>query len=202
MLQLIDQRWREHLTEMDYLREGINLRAMGQRDPLTEWQREGFDLFAAMMNALTVDYVRYLMHVEVAIQTVPAPAAEVTDTVASGPAEGGGVETEEGLDTGTNGSSPASGPNGSDDATTSSVRPGPRPIGPPARRRPPTWAGRGWVRASPPPTSPPSRRAPATRLGRRPPRGPSVVNDEWDKTPRNAPCPCGSGKKFKQCHGR
>src|ERR1041385_3520697 len=64
MLSVIDQHWREHLTEMDYLREGINLRAMGQRDPLAEWQKEGFDLFAEMMNALTVDYVRYLMHVE------------------------------------------------------------------------------------------------------------------------------------------
>ena len=49
MLSVIDQHWREHLYEMDYLREGINLRAMGQRDPLAEWQREGFDMFEAMM---------------------------------------------------------------------------------------------------------------------------------------------------------
>ncbi|MDH3679795.1 MAG: preprotein translocase subunit SecA, partial [Acidimicrobiia bacterium] len=73
MLQLIDQRWRDHLGEMDYLREGISLRAMGQRDPLTEWQREGFDLFSDMMAALSVDYVRYVMHVEVA---TPVPASE------------------------------------------------------------------------------------------------------------------------------
>ena len=45
MLRIIDQRWREHLEEMDYLKEGINLRAMGQKDPLTEWQREGFEMF-------------------------------------------------------------------------------------------------------------------------------------------------------------
>ena len=45
MLQIIDQRWREHLYEMDYLQEGINLRAMGQKDPLVEWQREGFEMF-------------------------------------------------------------------------------------------------------------------------------------------------------------
>jgi preprotein translocase subunit SecA len=45
MLRIIDQRWREHLEEMDYLQEGINLRAMGQKDPLTEWQREGFEMF-------------------------------------------------------------------------------------------------------------------------------------------------------------
>jgi len=45
MLQVIDQRWRDHLAEMDYLREGINLRAMGQQDPLVAWQREGFSMF-------------------------------------------------------------------------------------------------------------------------------------------------------------
>ena len=49
MLSVIDQHWREHLYEMDYLQEGINLRAMGQQDPLSEWQREGFDMFEAMM---------------------------------------------------------------------------------------------------------------------------------------------------------
>ena len=49
MLRIIDQRWREHLEEMDYLKEGINLRAMGQKDPLTEWQREGYEMFGAMM---------------------------------------------------------------------------------------------------------------------------------------------------------
>ena len=51
MLSVIDQHWREHLYEMDYLREGINLRAMGQQDPLAEWQREGFDMFEAMMES-------------------------------------------------------------------------------------------------------------------------------------------------------
>ena len=45
MLRIIDQRWREHLYEMDYLKEGIHLRAMGQKDPLIEWQREGFEMF-------------------------------------------------------------------------------------------------------------------------------------------------------------
>ena len=51
MLRIIDQRWREHLEEMDYLKEGINLRAMGQKDPLVEWQREGFEMFGSMMKA-------------------------------------------------------------------------------------------------------------------------------------------------------
>src|SRR5262245_28644588 len=65
MLRIIDQRWREHLEEMDYLKEGINLRAMGQKDPLTEWQREGFEMFGAMMKGIAQDFVRYVMHVQV-----------------------------------------------------------------------------------------------------------------------------------------
>ena len=55
MLSVIDQHWREHLYEMDYLQEGINLRAMGQRDPLSEWQCEGFDMFEAMMAGIEDD---------------------------------------------------------------------------------------------------------------------------------------------------
>ena len=58
MLSVIDQHWREHLYEMDYLQEGINLRAMGQQDPLSEWQREGFDMFEAMMGQIEDDFVR------------------------------------------------------------------------------------------------------------------------------------------------
>ncbi len=71
MLSMIDRYWREHLYEMDYLQEGINLRAMGQKDPLTEWQREGFDMFEAMMGLIQDDFVRYVFHLEVA--TEPAP---------------------------------------------------------------------------------------------------------------------------------
>src|SRR5207248_3786991 len=72
MLQIIDQRWREHLAEMDYLREGINLRAMGQQDPLVAWQREGFNMFGQLMDAVDDDYLRYVLHVEVLTE----PAAE------------------------------------------------------------------------------------------------------------------------------
>ncbi|MEM8922205.1 MAG: preprotein translocase subunit SecA [Actinomycetota bacterium] len=161
MLQLMDQRWRDHLTEMDYLREGINLRAMGQRDPLTEWQREGFDLFSAMMSALTLDYVKYVMHVEVAT-TAPADAG------ANGSANGSGDGTADGAPA-TVGKAPAKGLGGptvrAEDMTTSKE-------------------------AADEPEK--AEKAPASR---------TVVKDEWDKTPRNAPCPCGSGKKFKQCHG-
>ncbi|MGH9271889.1 MAG: preprotein translocase subunit SecA, partial [Ilumatobacteraceae bacterium] len=74
MLRIIDQRWREHLEEMDYLKEGINLRAMGQKDPLTEWQREGFEMFGSMMKGIAQDFVRYVMHVQVVRNDAPATA--------------------------------------------------------------------------------------------------------------------------------
>ncbi|HYA44448.1 MAG TPA: preprotein translocase subunit SecA, partial [Acidimicrobiales bacterium] len=72
MLQLLDQRWREHLSEMDYLREGIGLRAMGQRDPLVEWQRDGYEMFSQLMASIDDDYVKYVMHSQVQVVTRPA----------------------------------------------------------------------------------------------------------------------------------
>ena len=74
MLQLIDQRWREHLSEMDYLREGISLRSLGQRDPLVEWQRDGYEMFGQMMSSIDDDYVKYVMHSQV--QVLPRPALD------------------------------------------------------------------------------------------------------------------------------
>ena len=88
MLRIIDQRWREHLEEMDYLQEGINLRAMGQKDPLVEWQREGFEMFGAMMKGIAQDFVRYVMHVQVvrngsAAAGAGAPAVQNVQTTSS-----------------------------------------------------------------------------------------------------------------------
>src|SRR5579862_6635426 len=71
MLRVIDIRWREHLAEMDYLREGINLRAMGQQDPLVAWQREGFEMFGQLMDAIDDDYLRFILHVEVVSEPAP-----------------------------------------------------------------------------------------------------------------------------------
>ena len=73
MLRIIDQRWREHLYEMDYLQEGINLRAMGQKDPLVEWQREGYSMFSEMMHGIAQDFVRYVMHVQVVVNPTEQP---------------------------------------------------------------------------------------------------------------------------------
>ena len=73
VLSVLDRKWREHLYEMDYLQEGIGLRAMAQRDPLVEYQREGFDMFAAMMDAIKEESVGFLFNLEVQVEA-PAPA--------------------------------------------------------------------------------------------------------------------------------
>ena len=68
VLSVLDRKWREHLYEMDYLQEGIGLRAMAQRDPLVEYQREGFNMFAAMMDAIKEESVGYVFNLEVQVR--------------------------------------------------------------------------------------------------------------------------------------
>lgn len=146
MLSIIDQRWREHLEEMDYLQEGINLRAMGQKDPLTEWQREGFEMFGEMMVGIAQDFVRYVMHVQVVNEEQPAVQVQnITETSSDDVSSDGFVSA--------------------------------------------ALAG-GNVD--------PALLAAEDDAPRKP-----VVNDvnDWSNTPRNAPCPCGSGRKYKVCHG-
>ncbi|AXN43218.1 Protein translocase subunit SecA [Mycobacterium marinum] len=75
LLNVIDRKWREHLYEMDYLKEGIGLRAMAQRDPLVEYQREGYDMFMAMLDGMKEESVGFLFNVSV--EAVPAPQVEV-----------------------------------------------------------------------------------------------------------------------------
>ncbi len=124
LLSVLDRKWREHLYEMDYLQEGIGLRAMAQRDPLVEYQREGFDLFSAMMDAIKEEIAGFLFNIEV---TVEASSNEVT---------GAGLEAK---------SLPTSGLQY-------------------------TAADENGVKTT-------------------------------GDVSRNAPCPCGSGKKYKRCHG-
>jgi preprotein translocase subunit SecA len=102
LLSVLDRKWREHLYEMDYLQEGIGLRAMAQRDPLVEYQREGFDLFSAMMEAIKEELVGFIFNVEVQVEgdqvgakgLTPAPAKvkELKYSAAEiEPGEGGGT---------------------------------------------------------------------------------------------------------------
>ena len=127
LLSVLDRKWREHLYEMDYLQEGIGLRAMAQRDPLVEYQREGYDLFVAMMDGIKEEIAGYLFNVEVQV-------------------DGDGSEVDaKGLSH--NESKPNELKYSAADIDTG---------------------------------------------------GTLVTGSD---TPRNAPCPCGSGKKYKRCHG-
>jgi preprotein translocase subunit SecA len=157
VLQVLDRKWREHLYEMDYLQEGIGLRAMAQRDPLVEYQREGFDMFNAMLDAIKEESVGFLFNVEVEVQQ-PAPeepaadAEEVPALVAPVVERSAPALTAKGLQTG-----------GRSDNLQYSA---------------PTLD-----------TTEPEKAATG---------GAAVSSGEPG---RNAPCPCGSGKKYKRCHG-
>jgi preprotein translocase subunit SecA len=120
LLNITDNKWREHLYEMDYLEEGIHLRAYGQKDPLTEYRREAFEMFQELTQGIREEFVRYIYRVELVRQDEPSrprPQRVVTS-------------------------------HGDDEANTGA--------------------------------------APQAKS---------------DKVGRNAPCPCGSGRKYKKCHG-
>jgi preprotein translocase subunit SecA len=187
MLRIIDQRWRAHLYEMDYLREGINLRAMGQRDPLTEWQREGFDMFGQMMQGVWQDFIRYVMHVQVQVnrpQATPTPLQPGDKPqLPSTPAAASAAPTV-----------------GDDQAPVQNMQysapQDPSATGGAASLAAAAAAG-GGTAVGTSGNGNGQRAAPAKEAVNTP-----TVKTEWDKTPRNAPCPCGSGKKYKLCHGR
>ena len=152
MLRIIDARWRDHLREMDHLEDGIGLRAMGQRDPLTEWQREGYGMFEQLIHTIAQEFVKYLMHVNV-VREEPTEA------------QVGNIQTQ--------GPSDPSDTSGTPKVATMASGEGANTA---------QEQGEGAAQAEPEQAQP-------------------VVKSEWDKTPRNGPCPCGSGKKFKKCHG-
>jgi preprotein translocase subunit SecA len=168
MLQIIDQKWREHLSEMDYLREGINLRAMGQQDPLVEWQREGFDMFGQLMASIDDDYVKIVMHAQVQVleQVVPDETAEL--------AKAQYLAADD----------PVQGNSGVQRAIAAGPAPGEEVVLAPDPNAAPAAAGNG-------------RGADLAET-----QAPIVKDSMFDKVGRNDACPCGSGKKFKFCHGR
>ncbi len=233
LLSVMDRQWREHLYEMDYLQEGIGLRAMGQRDPLVEYQREGFDMFNAMMDAIKEEAVGFLFNVEVQTQAaapteiVPTPALPA-DLVATGPGEQPGeVFTEHLTADAAPPQTPApASPAGPEQAperpslekTSGTAPPAAQPApAPPAAQpaAPPTPA---------PPTVPVSRTVlpegfgrserPATlqytapSLDAAPGSTGSTTTTDSEKPSatgasqsRNSMCACGSGRKYKRCHG-
>ena len=214
-LTVLDRKWREHLYEMDYLREGIGLRAMAQRDPLVEYQREGAQMFDAMRDGFAEEVVGYLFNIDV--QVVPDAAPEVTADSAAELA-GNGLTIGARLTAGSAADTPD---------------PGGKPavIPPAAKRR--AKSGRSAKRAAPAepgkaaeePTAHigdsrnrlrvggVQQRPDAKRLSYSAPdeqgqksttgaRRRASEPDPYAGVGRNQPCPCGSGKKFKLCHGR
>jgi len=90
VLSVVDRKWREHLYEMDYLKEGIGLRAMAQRDPLVEYQREGYVMFQQMTGAIREESIMYLFNLEVQVASAPEPEPE--ELTYSAPSEEGTPE--------------------------------------------------------------------------------------------------------------
>ncbi len=160
LLSVLDRKWREHLYEMDYLREGIGLRAYSQRDPLVEYQREGFDMFAAMMDGIKEESVGYLFNLEVQVE----PEEPAADEVEVGPALAQAAAALGG------GESPSI-----------------RAKGLEAPKQPQNLA-----------YSAPAEDGEAEVTG-----APQQITSEdpFLGASRNAECPCGSGRKYKKCHG-
>ena len=199
MLQVINQRWREHLAEMDYLRDGINLRAMGQQDPLVAWQRDGFEMFGQMMDSIDDDYLRYVLHVEAVAEPTAEPDLALAvyeaadDPVADSGALAGQLLVEQGVDvagTQTQGSWAAGGNGGGTQVMGTGGA-----VGSPAAAMSGPMASGGAASAG----------GRAGRGRQRPPQDPDTqaptVKAPREKVGRNDPCWCGSGKKFKLCHG-
>jgi preprotein translocase subunit SecA len=164
LLQIIDNRWREHLFEMDYLREGIHLRGFAQIDPLVAYKNEGFQMFSGLMNSIWEEFARIIFHVQVNIEPAefepesePEPAAVRYS--------GGGPEQPSALEQAA-GAAPATGAAVAGAAAPAGVSPA---------------AGDGHAGDG---VNPETR-----------------VKAEHEKIGRNDPCWCGSGKKYKKCHG-
>ncbi len=158
LLQIIDARWKEHLHEMDYMRQGIHLRGFAQIDPLVAYKNEGFIMFEALMDSIWEEYTRLIFHVDVELQP-----ADVEEAFAPGEEPQGDVNYSGGT---------AEQPSALNDA-------------------------RAAAGATATATAPAAIGA-VTNGGTNPA---TVVKAEAEKVGRNDPCWCGSGKKFKKCHG-
>ena len=163
LLQLIDNRWREHLAEMDYLREGIHLRGFAQIDPLVAYKNEGYSMFETLMNSIWEEFARAVFHVEIEVQpgrAQPFGEEEPARAPANVQYSGGTPEQPSAL-----GQAAVATAAGADVAAD-------RAMGGNGDGESPVFAEQE-----------------------------TVVKDEREKLGRNDPCWCGSGKKYKKCHG-
>jgi preprotein translocase subunit SecA len=219
LLTVLDRKWREHLYEMDYLKEGIGLRAMAQRDPLIEYQREGFDMFAAMMDGIKEEAVGYLFNVQVApVEATTRPGMALQQSDATEPASGARPVSSDGAEgtvraVGTVGGEVTAASAG---AAPADAAPAAAPTGKRGRHATPA--------ADPSPPTDPNLRVPSALRGVGAPtdtgalrysgpaedgsasqqgagRGAGNAGTGSAEPSRNQPCPCGSGRKYKHCHG-
>ena len=179
LLQILDQSWKDHLLTLDHLRQGIGLRAYGQRDPLNEYRGEAFSMFESMLASLREQTTQLLSNVELRIadpeeQVSPVPersAPRMQETRRDPALAGAGAGA--GASAGALAEEPPAPPAGA----AGGPRPAPREADDPAQAA----AGGGTVRHA--------------AFDKRNP-------ETWSRVGRNAPCPCGSGLKFKRCHGK
>jgi preprotein translocase subunit SecA len=183
MLSVVDRVWREHLYEMDHLRDGIGLRSVGQRDPLVEYQREAYDAFKLMMDRIQEEATGYFFNLPVQVQQeqqkAPTDGAKRSRAEISRPAlrDGAGQTPQKfsytsSTTAGTTSTKPSSSYTVAGQASTS--------------------GNGGSTPGGPSPQAQAQAAAAAQTQG-------TVVRD--DKVGRNEPCPCGSGLKYKKCHG-
>jgi preprotein translocase subunit SecA len=189
LLSVLDRKWREHLYEMDYLREGIGLRAYSQRDPLVEYQREGFDMFNAMKEGIREETVGFLFNLEVEVEDEDDTA--VQDEVSADGADIESLEAAFAAD-----SAPPVGQRGTpQDDVQDDVHEHDHGSG---------HAPHIFAKGLQAPRTPQNLTYSApSEDGEAEIKGGTVTNadDPFAGASRNAECPCGSGKKYKKCHG-
>ncbi len=230
LLSVLDRKWREHLYEMDYLREGIGLRAYSQRDPLVEYQREGFELFSAMMDSIKEESVGFLFNVEVQVNQ-PNPdldteAAQLQDDAAAlvaGPPARPAVAGQAAAAPSAAAPAPAAAPA---TATTAAGVPAaaaaagtaapqhaepmvggaevqdgsaPSTDGGVATDQRPQIVAKGLSKPAAPKKL--AYTSPTVDGDARPELQVEDTEEKLAKVSRNELCPCGSGRKFKRCHG-
>ncbi|MCW3010552.1 MAG: secA [Solirubrobacterales bacterium] len=170
LLQIIDQKWREHLYDMDYLREGIHLRGFAQIDPIIAYKNEAFDLFTDLMNTIWADFARMIYHVEVNVEEDPGAAPE---DVLPAPAGNPSASSTAGGRVSYTGGAGAAQPSAMAAAAAGSAI---------------TDPGGAYGDYD----DPAEEAVPVVQQRR---------VDDHDTLGRNEACWCGSGKKFKKCHG-
>ena len=176
LLSVLDRKWREHLYEMDYLREGIGLRAYSQRDPLVEYQREGFDMFNAMKEGIREETVGFLFNLEVEVEEEEEAEIDV-DLLAAADTSGARGVTDDLVHD-----------HAHDHAGNGHEHHAPHIF---AKGLQPSRAPQNLTYSAP------------SEDGEAEVKGQTVTNadDPYAGASRNALCPCGSGKKYKKCHG-